>query len=436
MEPNVLNEKKFNIIKEIKLLNEENLEYSIPVLLQPQNFKPLKDIQNDLANNAVILDFKIDILMNKITLLKIDKNSIESYKITNTHKIKNAITNFNKALRVQDVEKIFTHGYYLYSKLFEPYINKEYKNLYITPDNFLYNIPFSSIPTAIPDNILKNNNIEDRITVLLNFRDIQTTANDWLGLNYNLSIYNSVNRNIKTRDNENYNFVGIGNPELSGTQDISQITFNQNNNSDLISNVRGDLRAIPETEEELQFISKLPMFNNSTLLLGNKATENNIRNSDALRNAHVISFATHGLLTGEIDGYSEPGLILTNGSGDNNDNGYLSMSEIVELDIQAELVILSACNTAGPQTSGSNALSGISSAFLASGSEQVLATHWAIDSVSTKDLISLILEQKSNNNQSWAEAKKEGIKKFFNKFPQYQSPYYWGAFELFGTELN
>ena len=436
MEPNILDNKKYEIIDEIKLLNELSSEYSFSSSLQSTNFKTLKELQNNILNNSVILDFKLDILMDKITLLKISKNSVEINKITNANEIKLAIIDYNIAIRSNDAEGIFIKGNYLYRKLIEPYINKEYENLYISPDNFLYNIPFSSLPIVVPDNILKKDSKEDGITVLLNFGDIQTNANDWLGLNYNLSIYNSVNRNIKTRDNKKYNFVGIGNPELNGTQDVSQITFNQNNNIDLISNVRGDLRAIPETEEELQFISKLPIFNHSTLLLGNLATEKNIRNSDALRNAHVISFATHGLLTGEIDGYSEPGLILTNGSGDNNDNGYLSMSEIVELDIQAELVILSACNTAGPQTSGSNALSGISSSFLAGGAEQVLATHWAIDNVSTKELISIILQEKSNSSQPWAHAKKEGIKKFFNKFPQYQSPYYWGAFELFGTELN
>src|SRR5262249_7885379 len=101
-------------------------------------------------------------------------------------------------------------------------------------------------------------------------------------------------------------------------------------------------------------------------------------------------FATHGLLAGQLDGAREPGLILSPPqTATLDDDGYLSASEIASLKLDAEWVILSACNTAGGAESGegAEALSGTERAFFSSGARALLVSHWEVDSVASVKLI-------------------------------------------------
>ena len=125
----------------------------------------------------------------------------------------------------------------------------------------------------------------------------------------------------------------------------------------------------------------MSVFDNSKILLRNDATETNIKNSKKIENASIISFATHGLVSGEMNSHSEPGLLMTKSQID-NDNGYLTMTEISSLNLKSDLVILSACNTAGSMTKNTSPFSGLASAFLSAGSNKVLASMWSVESKS------------------------------------------------------
>jgi CHAT domain-containing protein len=87
-----------------------------------------------------------------------------------------------------------------------------------------------------------------------------------------------------------------------------------------------------------------------------------------------VHFATHGVLNGQVQGLAEPGLILTpppKGTSDpkalQRDDGFLTVSEIAALKLDADWVVLSACNTAGPQGEGAEAPSGLMRAFFYAG---------------------------------------------------------------------
>ena len=101
----------------------------------------------------------------------------------------------------------------------------------------------------------------------------------------------------------------------------------------------------------------------------------------------ILHFATHGALTGQVQGAAEPGLILTPpaaGTTDaralERDDGYLSASEIAALKLDADWVILSACNTAGGSGENAEALSGLARAFFYAGARALLVSHWEVDS--------------------------------------------------------
>ena len=101
----------------------------------------------------------------------------------------------------------------------------------------------------------------------------------------------------------------------------------------------------------------------------------------------VIHFATHGTIAGEIEGTSEPGLILTPPTEQTElDDGYLSASEVAALKLDADWVILSACNTAAGGANGAEALSGLARAFFYAGARALLVSHWSVDSAATVKL--------------------------------------------------
>ena len=114
-----------------------------------------------------------------------------------------------------------------------------------------------------------------------------------------------------------------------------------------------DLDRLPETADELRIVAKALGNVRSTILLGSHATEHELRKQQ-LSNYHVISFATHALVAGGLDGLTEPALVLTPGNDAHNskNDGLLTASEIGNLSLDANLVILSACNTAASDGHG------------------------------------------------------------------------------------
>ena len=93
----------------------------------------------------------------------------------------------------------------------------------------------------------------------------------------------------------------------------------------------------------------------------------------------ALRYPRHG--GGEIEGTSEPGLILTPPKEQTDlDDGYLSASEVAALKLDADWVILSACNTAAGGAEGAEALSGLARAFFYAGARAMLVSHWSVDS--------------------------------------------------------
>jgi CHAT domain-containing protein len=117
----------------------------------------------------------------------------------------------------------------------------------------------------------------------------------------------------------------------------------------------------------------------SRLLLGAEASEAGLRGAP-LRDASVLLFATHGLISGEMEGVAEPALVLSppESSADEGDDGLLTASEIAMLDLDADLVILSACNSAAGGLAGLPAFTGLAQAFRQAGTDLLMVSHWPV----------------------------------------------------------
>lgn len=156
---------------------------------------------------------------------------------------------------------------------------------------------------------------------------------------------------------------------------------------------------LPETADELCEVARSVGGNVERVRIGSRATETEVKrlsSSGELAKYKILHFATHGTLAGQLKGTSEPGLILTPPkTATDEDDGYLSGSEIASLKLDADWVILSACNTAGGAGEGeaAEALSGLARVFFYAGARALLVSHWEVDSAATVQLITTAMAE-------------------------------------------
>jgi CHAT domain-containing protein len=159
-----------------------------------------------------------------------------------------------------------------------------------------------------------------------------------------------------------------------------------------------DLPRLADTADELKSIaSTMGADPAQALHLGVEANEPKVA-ALPLANYRVVAFATHGLVPGELDGLTQPALALSASdvAGVGGD-GLLTMEEILALKLDADWVVLSACNTGSGANAGAEAASGLGRAFFYAGTRAVLVTNWSVHSASARDLVSDVFRRQSTD---------------------------------------
>jgi CHAT domain-containing protein len=160
------------------------------------------------------------------------------------------------------------------------------------------------------------------------------------------------------------------------------------------------LPRLPDTADELKSIALALQADPSKVLnLGKQASEKTVKTTD-LSGFKVVAFATHGLVPGELNGLTQPALALSSPdvTGDEGD-GLLTMEEILELKLDADWVILSACNTGAGAGAGAEAASGLGRAFFYAGTRALLVTNWSVHSQSARQLVTDLFKRQAENHQ-------------------------------------
>ena len=150
------------------------------------------------------------------------------------------------------------------------------------------------------------------------------------------------------------------------------------------------LPRLPDTQDEIEKIAHtLEADPSQDIFLHKDANVSKVLNTD-LSDRRVVMFATHGLVPGDLDGLTQPALALTapSVSGETDGDGLLTMEKILSMKLNADWVILSACNTALGEGAGSEAVSGLGRAFFYAGARALLVTNWPVDSQSATMLTS------------------------------------------------
>jgi CHAT domain-containing protein len=168
------------------------------------------------------------------------------------------------------------------------------------------------------------------------------------------------------------------------------------------------LPRLPDTADELLAIAKsLGADPLRDVILHRDANEKNIMGMN-FADRRIIHFATHGLVPGELEGLTQPALALTapEVAGIDGD-GLLTMEKILGLKLNADWVVLSACNTASGAGEGAEALSGLGSAFFYAGARALLVSNWPVDSVASRVLMSDLFRRYATGP---AQAKAESLR--------------------------
>jgi CHAT domain-containing protein len=195
---------------------------------------------------------------------------------------------------------------------------------------------------------------------------------------------------------------------------------------------------LPETAVELCTVASSLHADPGDIRLGARATEREVKRlseSGKLAQYRIVHFATHGALAGQVQGNAEPGLFLTPPSKPSEeDDGYLTASEIAGLKLDADWVILSACNTAAGGAQGAEALSGLARAFIYAQARALLVSHWELETNATVKLITgAISRLGAKKGVGRAEAMRQSMLALIDDGEPHEAhPAYWAPFVLVG----
>jgi CHAT domain-containing protein len=147
------------------------------------------------------------------------------------------------------------------------------------------------------------------------------------------------------------------------------------------------LPRLPETAEEVRQVAlALGADPARDVFTGREANERRVRTMD-LSNRKVVMFATHGLVPGDLNGLTQPALALTDpGIAAVDGDGLLTLDKVLALKLNADWVVLSACNTAASDGAGAEAVSGLGQAFFYAGTRAILVSNWPVETNSARTL--------------------------------------------------
>ncbi|MCA3266338.1 MAG: CHAT domain-containing protein [Azospirillum sp.] len=206
----------------------------------------------------------------------------------------------------------------------------------------------------------------------------------------------------------------------------------------------GMLPRLPDTADEVKGIALALNADAADVILGAQANERTVKAMD-LSNRRVVMFATHGLIPGDLNGLTQPALALSAPDvADVDGDGLLTLDEVLALKLNADWVVLSACNTATGDGAGAEAVSGLGRAFFYAGTRALLVSNWPVETTSARALTTdLFARQARDPTLARAQALREAMTGLIEgpgyvdpasraSVFAYAHPIFWAPFSLVG----
>jgi CHAT domain-containing protein/tetratricopeptide (TPR) repeat protein len=322
-------------------------------------------------------------------------------------------------------------SYALYQKLLAPAASllDDASHVMVVPDGALQSLPLGVLVTAPAAPVIQP----------AGYRAVP-----WFARTHAVTILPSVSslrslRRFAAPSKAPHPFIGIGDPVLGARPDcrpdLALASAFRGGVADLES--LRQLCALPETREELRALARSQGASaDHDVFLADQATKRKVQ-SLPLANYRIVAFATHGLVAGEIPNLAEPALVLTPPSSPApGDDGLLTASEVALLKLDADWVILSACNTAAGNMPGAEGLSGLAQAFFYAGARSLLVSHWQVLSGAAEELtVSTLGALRRDRTLGRAEALRLAeMDMLDNGDPALAAPAAWAAFSQVGAD--
>ncbi len=283
----------------------------------------------------------------------------------------------------------------LYSLLIAPAGKqlRDAETLCIIPDSFLWNLPFQALLTPSERFVIEDHSIYYAPS---------------------LSVLREMNRDKAQGLRTDSSLIAFGNPVIG---------------KDAQSNA--ELCPLPEAEQEVGLIAK-SFGTSNKVLIGRDATENAFKT--LAQKYSIIHLATHGVIDNRQPLYSH--LLLTKTEGDPDNDGRLEARQIMNMNLPADLAVLSACETANGRIAPGEGVIGLSWAFFVAGTRATLVSQWKINSDSTSELMSNFYRSLNTNRSESSARNPKALREAslaLIRGKRYSHPFYWAGFVLIGS---
>jgi CHAT domain-containing protein len=198
------------------------------------------------------------------------------------------------------------------------------------------------------------------------------------------------------------------------------------------------LPRLPDTEIELKDVAAVFKADpDKDIYLHERASVSNVLNTD-LSNKSIVMFSTHGLVPGDLDGLTQPALAMSSPAvtGEKEGDGLLRMDQVLNLKLNADWVVLSACNTAAGSGKDTEAVSGLGRAFFYAGARAMLVSNWPVDTVSSRLLMVDVFKRQQEKRIGKPEALRQSEIELADKGGTsgyaYAHPLFWAPFVVIG----
>jgi CHAT domain-containing protein/Tfp pilus assembly protein PilF len=389
-------------------------------LKQPQPIE-LKQLQEQILDtDTVLLQYSLG--EERSFLWVITKEEYTTYELPKRQIIEDAAKSYHGLVSNLDEQKLVDESAIKLSDLIlkQAAAQLSKKRIVIVGDGALLYVPFQSLPlpNTANKNLLQNYeiiNLPSSSTIAILREDLKNrkTASKSISI-FADPIFNTNDSRITKKNTSNNNTE----------KTLDELALDRSaRNSDV------NLERLLGTRQEAEVIAKLFPENNRVIELDFEANRTNATSKD-LNQYKILHFATHGLLNSENPELSGIVMSLFDTNG-NPVNGYLRLNDIFNLSLNADLVVLSACETGlGKEVKGEG-LIGLTRGFMYAGASRLVISLWSVDDAATAELMSRFYTKMLKENLSPQVALRQAQLEI-QQIPQWSHPFFWAGFVIQG----